>query len=267
MVTEKDLLDIKRNFRTYVRQLYTGDESVDSALRIKECHTVNVELEILDLSNSLRLTAEECYSAQIIAYLHDIGRFEQFIRYLTFADMQSVDHALLGVEILAANGIIDCLDTLDRNLITEVIVHHNRATLPENMNPRSLFFLKILRDADKIDIFRVVTGHYSGFERNDAIRIGLPDNCGISDAVVRRVINGKTVRMEEVKTFDDFKMLQIGWIFDLNFVRAFEIVKKRRYLDKIAAVLPQTDSIVQAIRTARIYLEEHCADERNGSNA
>ena len=264
MVTEADLLRIKSRFISYVKQFYTGDESFDSAIRLKERHTLSVALEILDIANSMSINSEGCYCAEIVALLHDIGRFEQFARYRTYSDIRSEDHALLGVKVLDTIGILEGLESKDRELIREVILQHNRAALPEQPNPESIFFLKALRDADKIDILRVVTGQLEGIEVDTTIKIGLPDVAVVSDPVVQSVINSRIVKMEEVKTFNDFKLLQVGWVFDLNYIRSFEKVRERRYLDKLAASLPPTNDVTRAMAVARRHLEKKCIFKRSG---
>ncbi|MBN1575207.1 MAG: HD domain-containing protein [Chitinispirillaceae bacterium] len=263
MVTEADLLRIKQRFQNYVRRFYTGDESFDSAIRLKEEHTAKVMVEILDIANSMNIKRGWCYCAEIVACLHDIGRFEQFARYRTYADSKSEDHALLGVKTLDSSDILEGVDPAAREVIREVVLNHNRADLPEKPNPESSFFLMALRDADKIDILRVVTRHYCGLDSGDTIRLGLPDVPAVSKAVVQSVIRGEIVRNEDVRTFNDLKLLQLGWVFDLNYTRSFEKVRERMYIDKIAAVLPRTGGVERAIAAARRHLERNCIFERS----
>jgi len=263
MANEKDPLRIKQWFDTYTSGFCTGYERIDSALCLKVRHTKNVAIEILDIANSLELSAGDCYLAEILALLHDIGRFEQFLRYHTYSDIKSQDHAALGIEIIDKTGVLKSLDATEQALIRAVIGQHNRAVLPDTAESRTLFFLKLLRDADKIDILRVVIGHYSGRDTNEAIPIGIPDVPAVSDAVLENVAAGRTVRFEDVRTLNDFKLLQVGWVYDLNFPRTYEIIRHRNYLDKIAAVLPRTDRVLHALAAARRSLMQPCMEERS----
>jgi hypothetical protein len=104
--------------------------------------------------------------------LHDTGRFEQYARYKTFVDSQSVDHAVLGVGILEKNEILCSLDEPTQDFILRTIRYHNRAILPREETETCLFFTKLLRDADKLDILKVVTDYYSqqNGNRNGALR-------------------------------------------------------------------------------------------------
>ncbi len=135
--------------------------------------------------------------------------------------------------------------------------------MPLHDDQKFLLLLKLLRDADKIDILHVVTEHYAGFSRNEAINIGLPDTSEISDEIVHSIMKCKSVKVQDVKTINDFKLLQVGWIFDLNFPRTYQIFKQRLYLDKLSTSLPQTGDVVQAIDSARRFLMRKCAIERS----
>ena len=104
-----------------------------------------------------------------LGLLHDIGRFEQVTRYGTFKDALSVDHAELGADILFHDGLFETFISIEESgLTTEefqtgkeiaetAIRLHNKLTLPENLNPKIKTYSRILRDADKVDIFRVLT--------------------------------------------------------------------------------------------------------------
>lgn len=249
----------------YVHQFCTGNERSDSAICLKVRHTKNVAVEILDISNSLKLGVSDCYLAEVTALLHDIGRFEQYMKYQTYSDQKSEDHAALGIAILKKTGVLNSLDSQDRELIEAVVTHHNKAALPESSDSQLLLFLKLLRDADKIDILQVVTDHYQGINTNTVIDIGLPDDPEISSQIICNVINGKIAHVEDMQTRNDFKLLQIGWVFDLNFPRSFEIIKQRKYIQKISTLLPQSDKVTQAVAVALRHVDKNCANERNHS--
>ena len=106
--------------------------------------------------------------AWLIGLLHDIGRFEQITRYGTFQDAVSVDHAELGADILFKNNLFGkFVIKQETNLTSEAFLEmkntaetairlHNKLNLPQDMPLKSMTYTKILRDADKIDIFRVL---------------------------------------------------------------------------------------------------------------
>lgn len=65
---------------------------------------------------SLGLDQDEIDLASLIGLLHDIGRFEQLKRYNCFIDSKTIDHALLGVQILFDDNLISKFD-IDQKII------------------------------------------------------------------------------------------------------------------------------------------------------
>jgi hypothetical protein len=66
--------------------------------------------------------------------------------------------------------------------------------------------------------------------------------------------------LSKLKTLNDFKLLQIVWIFDLNFTSSFRMLAKRDYLNKIAATLPATDEIKRAVDVVREFVDRKSRD-------
>jgi hypothetical protein len=254
MILESDLLYLKNWFDIYVKQFCTGNERIDSAICLKVTHTKNVAREILDLANTLNLTAEDCYRAEINAIFHDIGRFEQYFRYQTYSDQKSEDHAALGLKIIARTGVLSRLQSYEQDLIRNVVTYHNRASLPQSNDQELLFHLRLLRDADKIDILQVVTDHYTGFKRNESINLGLPDAPEISEKIISCILDRKIADVTDVKTINDFKLFQVSWVFDLNFPKTYQLFRLRHYLEKLSEVLPHTETVVQSLTAARSFL-------------
>ena len=109
------------------------------------------------------------------------------------------------------------------------------------MKPRSVYFCtRLLRDADKLDIWKVVIDYYydGNGDRNDAISLGFPDTPGISEGVYHDLMHRHIVDIQHLHNLNDFKLLQIGWIYDINFVPALHAVRERRYLEQIRTTLP-----------------------------
>ena len=255
-ITKKDVDDLKAWFDDYVCTFKTGDEDQRENIALKEEHSRRVCREILDIGKDLGLDEHALCLSEIIALFHDIGRFEQYARYHTFVDSRSIDHALLGVKILEDNAVLRGLDKPVQDLILRTVRYHNRATLPREETETCLFFTKLLRDADKLDIWKVVTDHYhqEKDKRNDAIGYGLPDTPVISEEVYRDLMNKKIVDIKHVRNLNDFKLLQIGWVFDINFSPTLQRVKTRHYLDMIYDVLPKSKKIQDIFAIAQSFL-------------
>lgn len=241
--------DLKSWFHDYVRRFNSDDPELKENINLKIRHTLRVCQAAGDIGRSLELSEDDLFLAEISALFHDIGRFEQYRTYRTFADHKSEDHAALGVKILQKEHVLQNFDQADGEMILKLVQYHNRAALPTDENERVLFFLKLLRDADKVDIWHVVTDYYeeSGGKRNPAIELDLPDEDRISNGPYQALMQGRLVKMADLQTLNDFKLLQIGWIYDLNFPRSFEIVQERHYLEKIRKALPKNSPRVDEV--------------------
>ena len=259
MINLESLSTLKTWFSDYVETFRSGDQEQDRNIDLKDEHTRRVCTEILDIGRSLRLNLEDLFLAELTALFHDVGRFEQYARYGTFSDRKSEDHAKLGVKILRKYDVLKGLDPSTRELILKVISYHNRVEIPEGETEACVFFAKLLRDADKLDIWRVVTDYYRQVDglRNGTIELGLPDGPEISDEVCADLKAGKIVRMRSMKTLNDFKLLQMAWIYDVNFPRTFEILRERGYMEMIRDALPQSEKVLEMYATIRSYLEEY----------
>ncbi len=259
--------ELKIRFEHYVKQFASPVLHIQAALDLKQAHTLRVCEAILDIGHHEGLTDEDLHMAEAMALLHDIGRFEQFRRYKTFSDVRSENHAILGVRIIRENAILKGVDSQIAQIIIRAVECHNRAALPSRENGRDLFFIKLLRDADKVDIWRVVSDYYGDarHERNPTIELNLPDTPDISDAVYRSLLKGEIVQMKDLGTLNDFKLLQIGWIYDVNFRRTFQIVREKRYLERIREALPPDSlSITTVYEKALTYLNLKANEKQNG---
>jgi hypothetical protein len=249
-------------FEEYLCRYDSDDTTVQKNINLKAEHTRRVCLAIQDIGGSLELSKNDLCLAELCGLLHDIGRFEQYRRYGTFADYRSENHAMLGVKEIQNSRVLARLDPATANIVIRAVECHNHVSLPEGESARCLFFIKLLKDADKVDIWRVVTEYYRDAEsnRNRTIELDLPDVDGVSAPVYEALMNGRLAQMTDLKTLQDFKLLQIGWIYDINFPRTFQIVRENKYLEAIREALPWNSiCITKAYDRARAHLERHTA--------
>jgi len=90
-----------------------------------------------------------------MALFHNLGRFEQCANYRTFEEATSENHAGLRLRELAKHLIVSVCTDAEQCLITRAIGLHNVRALPHDEDQRTLFFAKLLRDADKLDIWQL----------------------------------------------------------------------------------------------------------------
>jgi len=260
IIIDKELVQkLKDWFKNYVGTFKNNNDELQTTIIIKEEHTERVIEEIIDLSKELGLDTHEIHLAEIIALFHDIGRFEQYYRYKTFSDHKSVNHAELGIKILKEHNVLGELDEELQKLIFCSIKNHNLPALPDSEEDVCLFYSRLIRDADKLDIWRVVTDYYNRNDReiNSALVLELPDTPEISRSVYEALINKHIVNIMHVNNVNDIKLLQAGLIYDINFKPTLDCVKKRGYIELLRKSLPETNKIARIFNTINNYIETH----------
>jgi len=244
---DNNTLDYFRNwFKDYASSWsHKGEHALD-AFSLKISHTSRVCDEIKCISESLGLSECEKNLSECVALFHDIARFEQYFKYGTFMDGKSEDHGDMGAEILEKEKLLDSLDEYTAEIILCAVKYHNKLEIPDGLNGENALYLRMLRDADKLDILKLAIDYYyrekTGY-RNSALELELDDKTGISEGVLDEAIAGRKIRMSSMKSLSDFKILQMSWVNDLNFTKSRELFLARDYIGKIAATLPQSKEL------------------------
>jgi HD superfamily phosphohydrolase YqeK len=259
MMNQKDLEALKTWFSDYVAGFYTDTVADNRNIRLKEKHTQRVCRNIVMLGKVLGLSDQKIILAEIMGLFHDLGRFRQYAIYGTFNDRISVNHARLGIRQMAIHRVLSGHTRDEKRLIAKAIACHNAVAVTADEDGETLFFIRLLRDADKIDIYKVFIDYYQNREKNPnpVVEIGLRDDPACSPKIVSALNQGRLALMEDLKTLNDFKLLLISWVFDLNFVPSFQIVQRLGYIDQIAATLPESKEITAAAGQARNYVKRH----------
>lgn len=250
-------------FENYAKGFTCDDPANQENIDLKTNHTFRVRDAILDIGTSIALNEEDMYLAEACALLHDIGRFEQHRRYGTFSDSISENHAALGVRIIREYGALKNFLPAARKIIIRSVGCHNMSSIPEKNNRDWVKFLKLVRDADKIDILYVITEYYknSVSGSNKALELHLPDTDIISDSVYTSLAKGQIALVKDLCSLNDFKLYQMGWIYDFNFIRSLQIVKERGYLNMIRNALPKSSKKAEEIyQITNTYLDNKLND-------
>ncbi len=224
---------LEEKVENYIKSLTPTNEEIAWNFNMKIEHTARVQKNIIDLCNSLNLSIEQTNLARMIAILHDIGRYEQYLHFGTFKDNESVDHASLGLDVIKRENFLGNYESKD--LIYTAINFHNKKDLPSTISEDELLFCKLIRDADKLDIYALITNYYEQEKtsKKRSLELSLPDTSEISSAVYNSLMEKKIVDLDDVKNLNDFKLLQIGWIYDINFEFTRKKIIEGKYLDRI----------------------------------
>lgn len=257
-----ELQSLKDWFFAYCNSFSTPIAEDQRNLALKQTHTREVCLNNLRIAQDLKLGREQTMLAEAAALFHDLGRFPQYGQYKTFDDSISINHGALGVKVLLDNNVLRNLPKHDQDLIIRSVTLHNVFSLPAKLGDETRLFAKMLRDADKLDILRVVLEYFEQDKgsRAEAVTLGLPESPEYSQEVLSCLFKGEMVRKSMLKTRNDFKLLQLAWIYDLNFTGSLQIVVERDYISKLAKQLPGTDEISRGIDVVRGYVKGKLRD-------
>ena len=215
-MTQKQFELFKQWFTEYVCTFYTVDDDfLNQNIKLKECHTHRVCKAMRDLAGALEMNAEDAILAETIALFHDVGRFPQFKQYRTYKDQISENHCLMALSVLRENNVLDKLPADERAVIEKAIEFHGAKNLPE-MDERTLHFTKMVRDADKLDIFELLIENYRILaEEPEKFKweLEFPDTPECNPEIIDALLSNQLIDYGTIRTINDAKLLQLGWVF------------------------------------------------------
>jgi putative ubiquitin-RnfH superfamily antitoxin RatB of RatAB toxin-antitoxin module len=254
--------DIEKWFEAYVAGAYGDDEFVNANLKLKEEHSKRTADEMEYLATSIKLDGACVILATAIGLLHDVGRFEQFMAYRTYNDAKSTNHGRLGIKVLRDHMVLAQIDQSEMSVIETAVEYHGVREIPAGIAGNRLKFTRLIRDADKIDIYAVVIAGQRAYEANPKkfmLEIEYPLAGDCSPEVIEAVSRGVTVDYKLLKTMSDVRLLQIGWVYDINFAAALSRIKKRGYLDELALMLPHDTAVQAVVERIMRFVDERIA--------
>jgi hypothetical protein len=247
---------LKKWFSHYVGTFYSPREDIRENISLKEDHTRSVCRNIVRIAADEGLGEEDVLLAEAVALLHDVGRFPQYFRYGTFLDSASVNHGRLGAEVLEENDVLHGLSRAERKIVVDSVKYHNAFKVPGLKDRKAVLFVRLIRDADKLDIWDIMLRHYGSppHLRSSSLTLGLPDTPHYSSEAVSLIREGRVVSLSRLGSLNDYKLMQLSWIYDLNFRGSFRLLAERDYLRKFAAELPNQNDIARALQALEEFV-------------
>jgi broad specificity phosphatase PhoE len=254
---------IRRLYGEYVDS-FRVDGELPEMMALKLHHTDMVVANAKAIAQGEGMDAETAEACELAALLHDTGRYEQLRRYNTFRDSDSVDHAVFSHDIVREKGWLDSHPRKDA--ILGAVLFHNRRDVPEGLDAFSLAVAHCVRDADKLDIFRVLEHLTETTDwRNDNTAFwNLPVMAPPGREVVEAIRTHRAVEYRSIGTLADFVLVQVGWLrSELHFGTSRNLAAERRHLAfrrRFLAELSGNDPEVDAL-CARQPLGEITIDD------
>ncbi len=239
-----DIIKAKNEFDKYA----SGYDPHQPRISLKINHIKRVAENSKTIAEGLNLPEEEVLLAEAIGYFHDIGRFEQVRISDTFSDRDSgINHAEKSVSVLFDDGKIRDFIPDDKydNIIKMAVLNHNRAQIQNGLTEKELLFAKIIRDADKLDIFYTLT-----IESFPAIFWYKDFNDEkISNIVMDEFKNQKLLEYKNIHNNADQIVVFYAYIYDFNFDNSLKIVRDKKYLDLF------TERVFEYFKSPTVHLQ------------
>ncbi|HEY3390454.1 MAG TPA: HD domain-containing protein [Prolixibacteraceae bacterium] len=246
---------LRKAFEDFITPFKYAPYNSDSTIEKRLVHTNRVVENVLILAESLELSENDKYIAEITAQFHDVGRF--WLLLPENAESKITDHAEASIEYLKTSPIFSQLDEATQNIVLQVIINHNKPELPKKEGEAILFYTKLLRDADKLDSWRSTSEYITrkGGKPNMAIDLALSEKPIVTPSFSKTIVEGGIPNRADILTFNDFLLFQMSWIFDLHFKKSFQILNQKQYIRHLYDSLPKNDSVIEIYRMIRIYVE------------
>lgn len=192
---------------------YTQTFPQEEMIQLKIHHTERVVEAAREIMHREGFSPSLQTAGEVAAWLHDVGRFPQFVRYHTFSDRKSVNHALLSCSEVLQHGWLDAETPAERDLVLKAVELHNFRELPPYLSADEAAVAHVVRDADKLDIFTVLEHAIATdyLPSHPEVYWGLPFTGPLSEAVVQAIENGRSVDYGEIRSFADFVLIQVAW--------------------------------------------------------
>ena len=221
----------------------------DYHIKYKYNHSIRVEKICEALAHSLNFNEEDTYIIKTIGLLHDIGRFEQLKLTGSYNDTD-FDHGAYGAMILFKEGLIEKfnVDSKYYDIIEFAIINHNRYQISDTSDDRKLMFARLIRDADKIDIFDAYT-YLKAYNITN-----IDDN--VTNEVAIQFKKHEAVNRKIRRTRADLLLSVIAFVYDINYKESLEIIYEQKYLDELYNQIEDGDRFKEYFEYAKDYIKE-----------
>lgn len=258
-MTEEQLERIRTGFLAFVEGFRDPAADLAPGLALKLEHTRRVAGHARDIARELGWSPEDVRMAEALGWLHDVGRFVQFAEFGHFHDASSFNHGQRGADVVEQSGMIAGLRAARRRCLLAAIRHHNAKTIPPAISRNCRPFLKLIRDADKLDIFRVVIEELErdGFRELADMWPHVALDGPVNPLLQREIRERRHGDVAHVRSLADFLLIEASWIYDLQYAPTRERVRRNGALEALAAYLPDDPATREILDDVRQVLAGH----------
>ena len=209
-------------------------------LETKLEHTMRVFDNAEFIMSQENFSSELTRAGLLAALYHDLGRFDQYLTYGTFKDSLSINHGALSLKILKKSRVLS--GERYKSAILAAVGLHNRRELPITAKGDILALSRVVRDADKIDIIKVIASHLRDSKPyNPTVILSLPDNDDFSEIVAEKILSGRVPSYDDLRSVNDFRLMLGAWFLDMNFKGSRELFLKSGFGRELALDVPDRE--------------------------
>lgn len=247
---------IRQWFTSYVDTFAAKDGSMHNTYVIKKTHSLRVSADCRMLAEALGWTVGRVNAAEALGLLHDVGRFPQFQRFKTLEDSRSIDHGELGHEVVGHSDLLSGLGEDEASAILCGICCHNKRELATGAGREALALLKLIRDADKLDIFHIanVIIKTGGFKQYPEILLNVDVSGPPSADLMEEIASRRSGSYKHVRSLADMSLIRLSWVFDFNYLPTFHCVASRGLLTELMDLIPDTPETRKLMKMAKAHL-------------
>ncbi len=216
------IAEIEEKLRKFILENF---DIKNKKIALKYAHTFRVRAVMEQILGTLNLTKRQGYLANITALFHDYSRFFQIRDYNTFNDHLSLDHGDLGYKLLIEDKQLDSfvedLTEEEKNLVGIAIKNHNKFEIDPNLTDEQVLFCHLIRDADKVDILKILSNHSEIFER--------PKTAVFQEDLDNFYAHKLLLKRKDENFYSNI-VFELCLIYEINFKKSYEIIAQNNYI-------------------------------------
>lgn len=211
---DKKYLDLMEQCKEVFDGYAKGYDLTQKDINRKYVHTFNVAKNSFIIGEDIFTDEKDRYICYVIGLLHDLARFEQWKRYSSYKDTAEFSHAEMSAKFLFEDGLIKDYPVEKEfyDIVNFAIYWHGALKIDKNETDETkIKFAKMIRDADKLDIFREsMLKEQTAFANEFAGK-------GASEKVLDTFYQHQCINKADCNSVLDRAILQLAMVYDLNY--------------------------------------------------
>lgn len=247
-----DIEKCKKEFLNYVSNF---DFHKYGILRKYE-HSLRVMNIARDIAISLKMSDDDVELATLCGLLHDFGRFEQVTKFSTFSDIESEDHAEIGVRLLFNERYIRKFISDDKfdDIICLSVKYHNKYEILSDLDERTKTFCKIVRDADKLDIYEIIIDDLASSPNQKLVEEP-------SMKVLESLNLAVQVHHIDVKNSTDEIIRNLEYIYDIYFEYSFKCLIDSNAIGRYISLINMSNHVKEIFDEQKSKINEYMTNK------